>query len=208
MHYVIVFLFGMLVSFLGTLPLGNLNITAMQIGLQENKKNAWKYATAVAIVEIAYLRLSLTAVNWILQNQVLFTILGWVTVFVFAALGIAVFISASKEGKDKKALLLRNNVDRFILGLSMSAINPAQIPFWFLWSSYLINTKVLANNIFDYNYFTIGAGLGTITGLALYIHGGAWLVTKLNTSNKTMNKILGGIFLLSALIQLGRMIWG
>jgi len=35
-----VFFTGMLISFLGSLPLGTLNVSAMQIGIQENLKNA------------------------------------------------------------------------------------------------------------------------------------------------------------------------
>ena len=37
-------LLGMLVSFLGQLPLGNLSITATQIGLEEGFKRAWMYS--------------------------------------------------------------------------------------------------------------------------------------------------------------------
>lgn len=207
MHYFIVFITGIAVSFLGTLPLGNLNITALQIALQENKQMAWRFSIGVAIVEIAYLRLSLTGVDWVMQHQTLFTVLGWLTVFVFLVLGILTFISAGKS-KDKKAMLLNNKLDRFVLGVSMSAINPAQIPFWFIWSSYLINNKLLKANFTDFNYFTTGAGTGTIAGLVLYIYGGAWLVRKMNAGNKALNHFLGVVFILSALIQLYKMIWG
>lgn len=207
MHYFIVFITGIAVSFLGSLPLGNLNITALQIGIQENKQAAWKFATGAAIVEIAYLRLSLTGVDWIMQHQTLFTALGWLTVAVFLILGILTFISARKS-KDKKALLLNNKLDRFVLGISMSAINPAQIPFWFLWSSYLINNKLLEANFTDFNYFTTGAGTGTIAGLVLYIYGGAWLIRKMNAGNKSLNYFLGAVFIISALIQLYKMLKG
>ena len=208
MHYLLVLFIGITVSFLGTLPLGNLSITAMQIGIQENKQNAWKYAVGAAFIEIAYLRLSLTGVDWIMQHNVLFKVLGWLTVIVFLVLGIMTFISAIKQSKDKKALLLNNKLDRFLLGLSMSALNPAQIPFWFLWSSYLVNNKLLSAGFTDFNYFTIGAGLGTIAGLALYIHGGAWLIKKMNAGNNTINKFLAIIFIVSALIQLYKMMGG
>lgn len=51
---------GMLVSFLGQLPLGNLSITATQIGLGEDFKRAWSYSIGVAIVEMIYLRFAAT----------------------------------------------------------------------------------------------------------------------------------------------------
>src|SRR5215471_12527292 len=50
-----IFFIGWLVSFLGQLPLGTMSITSTQIAVQENFRNAWKYALGVAIVEIIYL---------------------------------------------------------------------------------------------------------------------------------------------------------
>jgi len=196
---------GMLVSFLGQLPLGNMSITATQIYVQESLKNAWKYAIGVALIEIIYLRLSLKGVDWIMQHQLFFRILGWLTVALFLFLGIASFVSAKKQKADKKALLLNNKLDRFLLGISMSALNPAQIPFWFIWSTYLLDNKVIQPVSAQYDSFTIGAGCGTIAGLAVYIYGGNWLITKMKTSTKTLNMIMGGIFILSAFIQLYRM---
>ena len=208
MHNFFVLFIGIMVSFLGTLPLGNLSVTALQIGIQEHKDNAWKYAVGAALVEIAYLRVSLFGVDWVMQHDVLFTALGWLTVIVFLVLGILTFISANKQSKNTKALLLNNKIDRFLLGAGMSALNPAQIPFWFLWSSYLVNNKLINTSFIDFNYFTIGAGIGTIAGLALYIHGGAWLISKMNASNKSINKFLAIIFILSALFQLYKMVKG
>ncbi|NNV57785.1 LysE family translocator [Limnovirga soli] len=206
MNFIIIFCTGWLVSFLGQLPLGSMSITSTQIAVQENFTNAWKYSIGVAVVEIIYLRLTLSGVDWIMQHQLFFTILGWLTVVVFLVLGYFSFMTARKQHKESKALLLENNINRFILGISMSALNPAQIPFWFIWSSYLLNNGVLHSNFTDFNIFTIGCGTGTISGLALYMYGGNWLITKLNTSNKTLNYIMGGIFILAALIQLYRML--
>ena len=208
MHYFFIFWVGWLVSFLGQLPLGTMSITSTQIAVQENFKAAWKYAIGVAIIEIIYLRLTLSGVGWIMQHKLLFQILGWLTVVVFLMLGFFSFISARKQQTEKKALLLDNNLHRFFLGVSMSALNPAQIPFWFIWSSYLLDNKVLLSSFTEFNFFTFGCGAGTVCGLALYMYGGNWLITKMNTSTKTLNTIMGAIFIIAAMAQLYRMIWG
>jgi len=147
-------------------------------------------------------------VGWIMQHKLLFQILGWLTVVVFLVLGFFSFISARKQQTEKKALLLDNNLHRFFLGVSMSALNPAQIPFWFIWSSYLLDNKVLLSSFTEFNFFTFGCGAGTVCGLALYMYGGNWLITKMNTSTKTLNTIMGAIFIIAAMAQLYRMIWG
>jgi threonine/homoserine/homoserine lactone efflux protein len=209
MQILYTFFIGWLVSFLGQLPLGTLSITSTQIAVQENFRNAWKYAIGVALVEIIYLRLTLSGVNWIIQHQLFFIILGWLTVIVFLILGIASIITARRQQQqEKKALLLNNELHRFLLGLSMSALNPAQIPFWFIWSSFLLDTGRLHSDVTSFNFFTVGCGTGTITGLALYMYGGNWLITKMNTSNKTLNIVMGIIFFIAAIAQLYRMIGG
>ncbi len=198
---------GFLVSFLGQLPLGNMSFTATQICIQEGAKPAWKFAFGVTIVEMFYLRFALTGMDWVVGHRVWFVALGWVTVVMFFALGIMAFVTARKQQVEKKSLLLNNKLNRFVLGATMSALNPVQIPFWFLWTSTFIQTKILPVSPLPFNLFTIGAGAGTLGGLAVYIHGGNWLATKMNTSNKTLNKVMGVIFVITALIQLYRMLY-
>jgi threonine/homoserine/homoserine lactone efflux protein len=198
---------GWLLSFLGQLPLGTLSITATQIAVQENFRQAWKYSLGVALVEIIYLRLVLSGMQWIVGHQDLFKIFNWITVLLFGLFGIWSFISAQKQQKEKKALLLDNRLDRFLLGLSMSALNPVQIPFWFIWSGYFLSQGWLKSDHFIFNMFTFGSGLGTICGLMVYMYGGNWLVTRMKTSNRSLNKIMGLIFILAALAQLYRIFW-
>ena len=83
-----VFFTGMLISFLGSLPLGTLNVSAMQIGIQENLKNAIRFSLGVALVEILYVRLSLTGIDWVIEHETLFNVLQWITVFIFIILAI------------------------------------------------------------------------------------------------------------------------
>jgi len=200
-------LLGFLVSFLGQLPLGNMSFTSTQICLQEGFKKAWQFAIGVALIEMVYLRFALTGMDWVTQHRTWFLALGWVTVVLFLVLGVMAFFTAKNQTADKKSLVLNNKLHRFILGLMMSALNPVQIPFWFLWTTTLFQMGLLPIQPIAFNIFTVGAGLGTIGGLAVYIHGGNWLVTKLNTSNKTLNKIMGIIFILTALLQLWRILF-
>ena len=198
---------GLLLSFLGQLPLGNMSFTSTQICIQEGFRKAWQFAFGVAIVEMIYLRFALTGMDWVVRHRVWFLALGWLTVGLFLVLGFLAFRVAGKQGDEKKSLILDNRLHRFLLGLMMSALNPVQIPFWFLWTSTFIQAKILPVETTAFNLFTVGAGTGTLAGLAVYIHGGNWLVAKMKTSNQTLNKIMGVIFMLTALLQLWRIVY-
>jgi len=202
-----VFFVGSLISFLGQLPLGNMNLMATQLSVQENYRNAWKYGLGIVLVEMIYLRLALTGMDWVVEHKQLFAIMGWITVFVFVALGILSFVMARKQTGAKKGLLLNNKMNRFLLGVVVSGINPAQIPFWFLWSTQLLDSKVLMPTTAQFNLFTAGAGLGSLAGLAVYIHGGKWIIAKLKTSNRALNVFMGIVFILAGLFQLYNMLF-
>lgn len=206
MDVLLTILLGLVVSFLGQLPLGNTSITATQIGLEEGFKKAWLFSIGIAIVEMIYLRVALSGMNWVIAHHTFFTILNWVAIALFLTLGVVSFAAAARQTKDKKTILLNNKINRFLLGVTMSAVNPVQIPFWFTWSISLINAGLLQPGNLHYNVFTAGAGAGTITGLAVYIHAGNWIVKKLKASNKGMNKFMGAVFILTALIQLYKVV--
>ncbi|MEP6747567.1 MAG: LysE family transporter [Bacteroidota bacterium] len=202
----IIFFTGMLISFLGSLPLGSLNVSAMQIAITENLKNAIQFSLGVALVEILYVRLSLQGIDWILANQKLFCILEWVTVFIFIVMAASSFWVASKRGTAKKNMLLNNKMNRFWLGFTMSAINPVQIPFWFIWSTYLLSNKILSPVPLHFNIYTAGIGIGTLIGLALFIFTGRWLLNKLQATHRIINIVVGIVFVISAIIQLYRVV--
>ncbi len=193
---------GFGISILGQLPLGNLNVAATQIGVEENFKNAWLFSIGVAIVEVIYLRLGLNSSKWMLKNETLFNAMSWITVVLFYTLGFFSIRKAIKQKeKEKKGLLIDNKINRFLLGITLSAINPLQVPFWFFWGTYFIQNGTVKPTSLHFSLFTAGAGLGTLSGQAIYIYGGNWLIKKLKASHKILNIIMGVVFIISATIQ-------
>ena len=96
---------GMLVSFLGSLPLGTLNIAAMQISVSEGISSAIMFSAGSLFVEIIYVRLSLVAMDWIRKQEKLFRILEWVTLLIVVALAISSFYAALHPSVEKNIVL-------------------------------------------------------------------------------------------------------
>ena len=196
-----VFFWGMAVSFLGTLPLGTLNLAAMQIAVQESIKNALIFSIGSLITEMIFVRISLVGINWVRKQKVLFLWLEWITLGIVVALAAGSFIAAMQE-HHAKSIFLNNNMNRFLLGLTMSAVTPMQIPFWFGWSTVLFTKKILIPKNSYYNIYIVGIGLGTFLGNCVFIFGGRWMVAKLDSSGQLLNWVLGGVFAITAIIQL------
>jgi threonine/homoserine/homoserine lactone efflux protein len=197
-----VFLWGLMISFLGSLPLGTLNVAAMQIGIQESVLQALYFSFGSLLVEMIYVRLSLVGIDWVRKQAKLMKAMEWITFFIILALAVGSFIAAMHEGGAAKNVLLNNNMHRFLLGMLMCAINPVQIPFWFGWSTVMFTKKILSPVPMQYNSYIIGIGLGTLLGNAVFIFGGKYLVSRIANSEQYLNWVIGGIFALTAILQL------
>ncbi len=201
MPLVKVFFWGLIVSFLGSLPLGTLNVAAMQISVQESVQNAILFAFGSLSVEMIYVRVSLVGINWVRKQKKLFRWMEWLTVVIVLALAIGSFAAAMKPHHAKN-VILNNNINRYVLGVMLSAINPMQIPFWFGWSTVLFTKNILQPKNSFYNIYIVGIGLGTLMGNCVFIFGGKWIVQKLNGNQNLINWIIGGIFAVTAVIFL------
>jgi len=197
-----IFFWGLLISFLGSLPLGTLNVAAMQIGIQESIQNAIWFSVGALLVEMIYVRISLVGIDWVRKQQRLMKAMEWITLAIIVALAAGSFIAALKTNENSKNVLLNFNLHRFYLGMFLCAINPVQIPFWFGWSTVLFTKKILQPTAFDYNSYIVGIGIGTLLGNCVFIFGGKWVVQRIANSQQYLNWIIGAIFTVTALIQL------
>jgi threonine/homoserine/homoserine lactone efflux protein len=200
-----IFFTGMLVSFLGSLPLGTLNIAAMQISVSDGVVAAMLFSLGSLLVEIIYVRISLVAMDWIRKQERILKALEWVTLIIVLALAASSFYAALHP-KVEKNIVLDSPLPKFVLGLIMSAVNPVQIPFWFGWSTVLFTKKVLMPRQDHYNSYILGIGIGTFIGNCIFIFGGLLIASKINNNQHILNWVIGGIFAITALLQIWKIV--
>jgi threonine/homoserine/homoserine lactone efflux protein len=205
MNLLRLFITGMLISFLGALPLGTLNVAAMQISVSDGFRPALYFALGALLMEVFYVRVSLVAMNWVRRQRKLFLALEWLTLLIIVALAVSSFYAALHPAVQKNPIL-SNTLHRFWLGTAMSAFNPVQIPFWFGWSTVLISRKVLLPRNDHYNLYMIGIGIGSFVGFCVFIFGGQFLVDTLHTNQHIIQWVIGFVFAITALIQCWRIL--
>ena len=201
-----IFSWGLIISFLGSLPLGTLNVAAMQIGIYEGVRNALYFSFGSMLVEMLYVRISLIGINWLQKQQRLMNIMQWVTFGIIVLLAFGSFYAAIKTGGGAKNVTANPyeniNVSRFLLGVFGCAINPIVVIFWFGWSTVLFTKKILKPVNSYYNSYIVGIGLGALAGNCVFIFGGKWLVERIANSQQYLNWVIGGVFAITAVIQL------
>jgi len=202
----LVLFMGWLVSFVGQIALGSMSLTSTQISVEEGVKPAILFTWGVMVIEMLYLRISLACMDIIYQHPAVVRAIGWITAAFFIILCIVSIRSIITYHEEKKSTLLNHSINRFVFGMMLSAANPGQIPFWLLWSNYMLDWKILHSSTLQYNLFTIGGGIGTVTGLMVYIYAGNYIVTKMDMSNKSLHKIMAVAFALASTAQLWKML--
>jgi threonine/homoserine/homoserine lactone efflux protein len=208
MHkYIRPWFWGFICSFLGSLPLGSLNSLTIQIKYNEGFINGLQFALGIAISEIIHVSVTLFSLKWILKNKKVFNALQWLTIAVFLFMAFGCFYSLLYPSKSGN-VILEGNVNRFILGFSLSVVDLMPIPFWLLWTTIFISKKRLNANPVDYRWYAFGICIGTLSCQICYMFIGSLLLDTFNAGSNHINVIVGTVLLISASIQLFKKIKG
>lgn len=131
MNVISTFLVAFLLSFLGSIPPGTLNLTALQLGLEQKTKLGIRFALAASIIEYPYAWIAVTFEKAITSSgdaERLLQLIAAIAMIIFGALNL---LSATS----KKPLSLANS--GFRRGIIMGILNPLALPFWIGVTAYL-----------------------------------------------------------------------
>ena len=204
LHLAKLFFIGMLISFLGSLPLATMNVAAIQISISDGINSAILFSLGSLTVEMIYVRISVVAISWIQRQKKLFAILEYATLVIILALAASSFYAALNP-EEQKNVVLSSTLPKFLLGALMCALSPGQIPFWLGWSTVLFAKKILLPRNDNYNSYILGIGIGTFAGNLLFIYGGKLIADNISRNQHIVSWIIGGIFLVTAILQAWQM---
>jgi threonine/homoserine/homoserine lactone efflux protein len=190
---------GIGISFCGALPFGTLNTTAMQIAIEKGCVEAFLFALGVMLIETIYLSVTLYAVDWIRKHQRLLVYAERFSVGVFLVIGGIYFYKAYYPLPPGETHTI--NGDYFVKGVFLSAINPAQFPFWIGWNTALFSKGLLQANERYYVSYISGVGLGTLAGLGVFVMAGNLLQQNFSLSQQYIHVIIGLVFVVCAVVQ-------
>lgn len=134
MYHLYVFFLGFFFSFIGSIPPGTLNVSILQLALQDKVKVATRFAIAVAIIEYPYAWIGVQFQYWLTSSPLVVENFQLIAAIVMTAL--AVFnLWPSKESPTGFAK--KFNESGFRRGIALSILNPMAIPYWMGFTAYL-----------------------------------------------------------------------
>lgn len=191
-----IFLIGLVISFLGSLPLGTLNMTAFHIAGFQNVKEAILFTLAVVFIELVVVRITLTFSKKIdLGNKVFFYLLP-IAIALLMYLSVSSFTSLNDDqviqAESNLFPMLRSSI---LLGLLLSILNPMHIPFWTAWNSVLIARNRLDHKPGMYTSYITGIGMGSIGGLMIFVFAGKYIFQNYHEYSYVIAFMMGCLYL-------------
>jgi len=193
---------GFAVSFIGSIPLGYLNLIGYQIYSTSNFNQLNLYLFGVLCVEAIVIYTTLKLSSKLAMNP---KWKNYISIFSFVfLLGIA-FLTYNSTSNDSNALDKYNSYlsySALISGIILSSINFAQIPFWMSWNLYLTNEKYIFVEDKKELFYVLGTVVGTYFGMLAIIFSIEAAKNKDYISPTFFSKYIWVIFLALAIFQL------
>ncbi len=199
-----IFFIVFIISFLGSVHPGPLNVSVVEITLKNSLKSGLIMATGGVIPEFIYSWLAIEGTLFFQRNRVIFNGLQWAMVLVLIAMGMATIFSKNKE---IKTTIVSSGL--FLKGFLLSILNPQLLVFWLLITVYFQGIEFLQiDTIFEKIAFVLGTGIGAFALNYLYA---IWANSKKDfifkhINQKLFNLLVGGSFLVMAVFQIVKLI--
>jgi len=160
---------GFLVSFLGSLPLGYLNIIGVDIFSKLGIDSLIFYLFGVTLVEAVVIYFTVIFANQLAENKKILKVIDFFGVFFFLLLAYLFYAHSNQSSEELNYLDDYNHYSPFVIGMVLCSLNFLQIPFWMGWNLYLINAEYISLAKKLKFYYIIGTLIGTFFGMLAVI---------------------------------------
>ncbi len=201
MTYLLPIILGFLLSFIGSLPLGIINMTVADTAIHRGMKAGIWVAIGASLVEFIQSFVAIKFTWLFSENSEVDFWFGIIAFIVFWALAIYYFFFAKASNPASDIMKDEKKHSDFFKGMLVSAMNVLVIPYWVFYGSYLNSQGWLSLENEIIAVFAIGVMLGTFVLLLLYAKLGQVITSRAAQVTRYVNKFIGGIFLLFALYQ-------
>lgn len=160
---------GFLVSFVGSIPLGYLNVVGFEIYSEFGMNNLVFFLFGVISVEVFVIYFTLIFANSLVKNKKLMKAIEIFAIFFLLILAYSFYAHSNQTTKDHNYLQKYVLYSPFLIGFFLNCLNFIQLPFWTGWNLYLINSKYLFVEKNLKYFYILGTIIGTFLGMMALI---------------------------------------
>ena len=162
MIFLLAFILGLVVSIIGIIIPGMLNMTIAKISVNENRNQALRFAFGAILVVFFQAFLGTYFAKFLDANPDFSEGLKKIGTLIFITITIVFTILGMQAHKKNKITVeIENKKNRFLYGMALSAINMLAIP-WYAFTSLLVASKKwFYYDIISILMFSLAAAFGT-----------------------------------------------
>lgn len=156
---------GFLVSFIGSIPLGYLNIIGFEIYSKFGINSLTFYLFGVISVEVFVIYFTLIFAKKLVNNKKLMKAIDYFAILFLFVLAYSFYAHSNQTTTKQDDLDKYVMYSPYFIGLFLNCVNFLQFPFWTGWNLYLMNGNyITVENKLKY-YYVVGTALGTFLGM-------------------------------------------
>lgn len=159
---------GFLVSFIGSIPLGYLNIVGYEIYNKSGIISTSLYLLGVICVEFLVIFGTLFFADKLNKNEKLLKTIELFSILFMFVLAY-VFYTNGDDEQTNKTIFSTVSQNFFFSGILFSSLNFIQIPFWLSWNLYLVNRDYIEISKNRKYFYVFGTLVGTFLGMLILI---------------------------------------
>jgi len=180
---------GFLVSFIGSIPLGYLNVVGYDIYRNSGLYPTIHYLLGVIIIEFFVIFCTLVFAKKLTSNLKLIRFIEAFSVIFMFVLAYVFFSSGHSE--QLNSTISSNVSQHFLLaGILLSSTNFIQIPFWLSWNLYLLNGNHIEVSNYRKYFYVFGTVTGTFFGMLVLILSLNFLTLQTDFLSKYLMRII------------------
>jgi threonine/homoserine/homoserine lactone efflux protein len=160
---------GFIVSFVGSLPLGYLNIVGVEVFSKFGINPLVSYLLGVIVVEAVVIYFTVIFANQLVNNKKLMKGIDFFAVFFLLLLAYLFFAHSNQTAEEHDYLEGYVRYSPFLIGMVLCGLNFLQIPFWMAWNLYLMNANHISLHRKLKFHYIFGTLVGTFWGMLLAI---------------------------------------
>jgi len=143
---------GFLVSFIGSIPLGYLNIIGFEVYTKSGMNNLLLYLLGVITIEAIVIYCTLLFADRLSRSKKLMKFIDFFSIVFMLVLAYVFYSQSNADSSTESQLSSYINYSGYLIGIIFSSLNFMQVPFWLGWNVYVVNA----------NYITLGKKLNLV----------------------------------------------
>ncbi len=198
------FFVAIVVNFVGYIPLGNINLTTMQISINKGINQALIFILSFSVVEGVFTYILMRFAAFFASKKDFLHWLDWILLAVFLIMGTISLLQAKKKMIKNEEFRKRDSIRT---GIILGIFNPMIIPYWMIGGTYLIANHWIATEVPGLEIFALGAAIGSFLCLYLFAKFAQYIQNRFSFSNIFINRSIAILFYCLAIFQTIRLFY-